>query len=224
MATGAALLFPLHWERNCTHHMQRNRSVCVFLHCWLQYKRKIQPGYKCPMGLEVLAACSGLFCLLKICSFPDCWWLSVLSKWIYFSGSRSSSCLCCLLLPVMFGVRHQETCWHCCPAPRRWVGTSGRAGQEGVQEECRPNSISHSPKNRFSTYDGQPLHSSSTSEVRTTYHIFSTATFIGWLAAERTSDGLKLDVELAGDMWLYKRNGIGRLLSHSSSEWETVLW
>lgn len=93
-----------------------------------------------------------------------------------------------------------------------------------VQDECRPNSISHSPKNGLSTYDGQPLHSSSTFEVRTMYHIFSMATFIGWLAAERTSDGLRLKVELAGDMCLYKRNGIGRLLFHSSSEWETVLW
>lgn len=175
-----------------------------------------------PMGLEVLAAFSRLFCLLKICSFPDCWSLSVLSKWIYFSGSSRSSCLCCLLLPVMFGGRHQESCWRCCPAPRRWVSTSGRASWEEVQEECRPNNISCSPKNILSTYDRQPLHSSSTSEVRTIYHIFSAATFVLWLAAEWTNDGLRLKMELLQS--LYKRNGIGRLLFHSSSEWETVLW
>lgn len=75
-----------------------------------------------PTGLEVLAAFIGLFCLLKICSFSDCRWLSVLSKWIYFPGSNYSNCVYCLLLLVVFGGRSQESCWCCRPAPRCWVG------------------------------------------------------------------------------------------------------
>lgn len=46
-----------------------------------------------PVGLEVLAAFSGLFCLLKVCSFPDCRWLSMLSKQISFSGPSVADAL-----------------------------------------------------------------------------------------------------------------------------------
>jgi len=174
------------------------------------------------MGLELLAAFSGLFCLLDICSSPDYWWLSVLSKWIYFSGPSYSSCLCCFLLLVMFGGRSQDSCWCCCPSPCHWVSTTRRAGWEDVQVEHGSNYISHSPENGLSTSDGQPLHSSSTFKVRSIYLIFSAATFIPWLAVEETNDTLRLNVELAAHMCLYKRNGITGLLFHSSSEFETI--
>lgn len=59
--------------------------------------------------------------------------------------------------------------------------------------------------------------------MRTIYYVFSAAAFILCLAAEQTNDGLRLKVELAGCMCLYKRKGIVRLLFHNSSELETVL-
>lgn len=148
MATGTTLLFSLHWERNWAHCLQRYIGVLYFPSLLAAIWKKITAWLQMPMGLEVLAALCGLFYLLNICSSPDCWWLSVLSEWIYLSGSIYSSCLYCLLL-VLFGDRSQESCWCCCPTPCCWVNTSGRAGLEDVQEECYSNNISHRLENRL---------------------------------------------------------------------------
>lgn len=178
-----------------------------------------------PMCLDVLAAWSGLFCLLSNCSFPDFSWLSVLSKWIYFPGPSYSLSA---QPPPPGDARRQpsESCWHCCP---RWMHHMRMSPQDpncvGQVSWGSGTSLCHDPQLRvlmahipcgswqhachagcdptggFPTSGARPLHSTSTSEVRNyTPHLLCGS--FHTVACCRANDAFRLQAEPSQKKWL----------------------
>lgn len=229
--------------RNELHTSLAEKYKCFvfFLHHWLQNKRKIQPGYRCP--------CAWMCCLPGV-DYSACWVTAhfLISRgYLCFQNGfifqdPVTVCLRSLLLPVMLGGSHQRaagtaapdgcTTWGC---HHRTLTVLAKWAEALAHPSVMiPSCVSSwhtslvAPGSTRATQDATPRvdfpllvpdHCTALLPLRweTIRHTSSAALSILWLAAEQM---MPSDYRQSP----HKRNGFALLLFHSPSVLEVVLW